>query len=583
MSKTDLLETPPPLPPLPPVPPPPPPLPRKSKWNAPLKVASLPAIISTFPATLVFLVLAIFAFGTYAGLDASHAGAKWVLDIGLVSLFGTVGLLALGNLDDNRTLTAFKQPSTESIAIVTLVSIGYIVLLWLCNEGEQITRSIVASIVLCCAIITFSPRKSTNRLWGWNRAWYVILAAIQSLLVTGIVCSALGCCMVFVLIFLSSSGDSILSSSLTIASIIAFSYVFLGRLALYQNATREERKELCKGSQILFYIGRYALLPILGVGICVVITFFFTLLATLTLPFDEVGRIGILCATAVLIALFCLYPCRYQLPRTLRPVVYKAIPVVTLFLMVIMLITVLIEIVSDGITVSAIYQLLFALISIGVFGSLLCGRLKRASTAPLLYILSFWALNAVPYFNVGYFFNERNETDSEEVHSEVVKEEEEIINTVRIWSDNSISAPEIPAEDEDGNTANSQTSAAPVAQYPESEIIQLTADAATGADIPSGAQRVRYFRLMPTEYVDAGKPLKVTYQGFSASLPIDSLAKLDPSARFKPIAVECENSKGSYIVLTYLAIEPATSENIALAYRIKEAEGFLFTRKKYRR
>ncbi len=116
---------------------------------------------------------------------------------------------------------------------------------------------------------------------------------------------------------------------------------------------------------------------------------------------------------------------------------------------------------------------------------------------------------------------------------------------------------------------------------PDCRSIQLTADAATGIDIPPEADRVRHFIMMPSNWTAPGESVAIEHSRFRISLPLDSLSQLDDKRRFKPIIRKCENSSDAWIAISHIRIEERTDTAANVKdRRIAEATGYLFTRKR---
>lgn len=116
---------------------------------------------------------------------------------------------------------------------------------------------------------------------------------------------------------------------------------------------------------------------------------------------------------------------------------------------------------------------------------------------------------------------------------------------------------------------------------PDCRSIQLTADAATGIDIPRDADRVRHFIMLPSNWIAPGESVTIEHSRFRISLPLDSLSQLDDKRRFKPIIRKCENSSDAWIAISHIRIEERTDTAANVKdRRIAEATGYLFTRKR---
>lgn len=571
MSQNHLSDTPPPLPPLPPLPPPPIPVAKRRTRNRELlKVASLAVIIKQFPVALICYFIAMFAFATSVGLPDESAGADWLINIGVAAMAGAIWSLAINVL--SRRNEAFGRWRTIAFIVVAVVCAAYVPLQHYCNVNHQISCSVGASIILGLSLLFFPIAKNRPALRGWFYSWYVIGSAVMAFLISSAVCLSFALILVFLTSIIGAPDELVLSAMIFVSG-LSFAYLFLGRLALYETSGDAERRKLGAGAKVLYKASVYALLPLMGIAACVVLTYFFTLVATLEMPSGPIARIVAMWIAGVLILFFCVYPYSGKLSADIRLIINKVIPVMTIALLLVLGFVSVGETLSNGVTATSIYRMGFTIVSLALFTAILMGKVRRVCTVPLTYAFVYWAVSFIPYVNVSYL------SDKEEIAP--VIEEEAVINTVLVEERDS--APQIPDKLDEVSSPRSAETNAVRSDYQESRTIKLTADATIGADIPVNVQRVRSFRLFPSDPVKTGERVTVSHQGFTATLPMDSLASLDPDSRFKPVAVDCDNSKGSYMVFTYLAIEDCGEGEAGPIRRIADAEGYLFTRKKYKR
>lgn len=110
--------------------------------------------------------------------------------------------------------------------------------------------------------------------------------------------------------------------------------------------------------------------------------------------------------------------------------------------------------------------------------------------------------------------------------------------------------------------------------------LQLTADAATGIDVPADMKRVRWFVSRSSYPCPIGEHPEIDAYGFKARLPLDSLCSLSEEARFKPVVLPCTNSTKAVIVISYVNIVEADGGEGNI---VREVNGYLFTKKQYKK
>lgn len=110
--------------------------------------------------------------------------------------------------------------------------------------------------------------------------------------------------------------------------------------------------------------------------------------------------------------------------------------------------------------------------------------------------------------------------------------------------------------------------------------LQLTADPATGIDVPADMKRVRWFVNRMSYPCPIGEHPEIDAFGFKARLPLDSLCSLSEKARFKPVVLPCTNSTKAVIVISYVNIAEADDGEGKI---VREVNGYLFTKKQYKK
>lgn len=119
-----------------------------------------------------------------------------------------------------------------------------------------------------------------------------------------------------------------------------------------------------------------------------------------------------------------------------------------------------------------------------------------------------------------------------------------------------------------------------LAEQPTPWSLQLTADAATGIDVPADMKRVRWFVSRLSHPCPVGEHPEIDAFGFKARLPLDSLCSLHEEARFKPVVLPCTNSTKAVIVISYVNIVDADDGESKI---VREVNGYLFTKKQYKK
>lgn len=401
----------------------PPPVPSRSygmknRYSIPRLMHAVERAFVRFPISVIYFICAVIVLDIavwYGNIDDAYLYS---------AVFGMTATLAVylwceryESHDSNpRYLTMWSQ-----VAINAVIIVDFIYLLTLgrsCNAAEVAGHT--AALAASAIAVLFVPFRD-----GQLREWMFTLRQLLSggIAVTiGSIAGFAFLVMIFALMALYRFGSNpvvnVLFSLATVVSLSLTYVIFISRIP--------ERDSIAVGAsfqRITEVIGKYLLLPLLGLYMALLYGYALKILATWELPEGNVTIPVAVFVAEVLVVEFILWPVSLKKIRPAGEYIKLLIPLQTLPLLVLMSVGIGYRINEYGFTPDRLYALAFNIWCYVVMVGLIIDRCRHINWIPVSFAIAMVVVSCIPGFNLTVLGeNLMRENPVETVHNEEYNE-----------------------------------------------------------------------------------------------------------------------------------------------------------------
>ncbi len=393
----------------------------KNRYSIPRLMHALEEAFARFPISILYFVLGIIVVNIIiwnGNVDGAYVYS---------TVLGATATLALylwcecyePSGDNARYLAILSQ-----VILNVIILCDFLYLLNLgrsCNEAETMGHAAALSASFIAVFFVPSER---GQLKEWIYTFRQMISGFIATLIGNIAWIAFMLMIIAVsaLYSLKIFGGSpvistLFSSAVTVTMSLTY-FIFVSRIPKQYNIDIFEKK-----LRIVEVLGKYLLLPLLGLYMAVMYGYALKILFTLELPEGYVTIPVVILVAEVLIVEFFLWPLT---PDKLKPISFPVkivIPALTIPLLVLMSVGIGYRINEYGFTPDRLYALAFNIWCYVVMVGLVIDRCRHINWIPVSFAIAMVAVSCIPGFNLTVLGeNLMRENPVETIHNEEYNE-----------------------------------------------------------------------------------------------------------------------------------------------------------------